>query len=418
MTVNKAEVLLTSEKRGQLWNLGIFDPETGTLLTTYKGNSTLSHTVSVLGNDYILSAQPDKPLLNVWQINRNEQASLRMFTPGKCTALACHPKGNYLIAAVDEKISIWQTSTGRLWSVVSAHYQPVTCLEFTKDGSHFVSAGADGQVLCWSLPVVISRRNLPGLQVAQVGKPDPRWSWRDHALPVTDLTISHGGVQSKIVTVSKDQTCKVFCLVSGQLILSVSFPVSLCSVALDSTCDTIYTGGDNGQIYIFSLRSPPRSVSVSSEAINATNLQAHKGPVTVLSLSLDGLHLASGGEDAAVRVWHVRSGQCVRTLDLKGPVTSLRYMIPPPGMLSSDQWRPARKLVALQKGAEDREPFITNIISKEEKQFRRYENKEPEPTDSSANLTKSEDTGRIQELADINNQLYQFAVKNILQQKT
>ena len=111
-------------------------------------------------------------------------------------------------------------------------------------------------------------------QVAQVGKPDPRWSWRDHALPVTDLTISHGGVQSKIVTVSKDQTCKVFCLVSGQLILSVSFPVSLCSLALDSTCDTIYTGGDNGQIYIFSLRSPPRSVSVSSEAINATNLQA------------------------------------------------------------------------------------------------------------------------------------------------
>jgi len=415
MTVNKAEVLLTSEKSGQLWNLGIFDPETGTLLTSFKGNSTLSHTVSLVGNDYILSAQPDKPLLNVWQTNRNEQASLRMFAPGKCTALAASPRGNYIIAAVDEKISIWQTSTGRLWNVLSAHYQPVTCLQFTNDGSHFVSAGADGQVLCWSLCTVISRRNLPGLQMAQVGKPDPRWSWRDHALPVTDLTISHGGVQSKIVTVSKDQTCKVFCLVSGQLLLSVAFPVALSCVAMDAACDSIYVGGDNGHIYTFSLRSPPRSVSVSAEAVSASNFSAHKGCVTHLSLSLDGLHLASGGEDAAVKIWHIRSGQCVRTIEMKGAVTSLRYMIPPPAMFSTELWQPSRKLVPLQKGAEDREPFVTSLISKEEKPLRRYEDKPAKQNDNAVQQTNSsEDTGRIQELTDINQQLYQFAVKNIL----
>ena len=105
---NKGEVLVSSESKGQMWNTGVWDPETGTLLTSYKGGSTLNRTLSLVGTDYMVSAHPDKPLLNVWQINRNEQMSLRMFTPGKCSSLTCSPRGSYLIAAVEEKISIWQ----------------------------------------------------------------------------------------------------------------------------------------------------------------------------------------------------------------------------------------------------------------------------------------------------------------------
>ena len=105
---NKGEVLVSSESKGQMWNTGVWDSETGTLLTSYKGGSTLNRTLSMVGTDYIVSAHPDKPLLNVWQINRNEQMSLRMFTPGKCSALTCSPRGSYLIAAVEEKISVWQ----------------------------------------------------------------------------------------------------------------------------------------------------------------------------------------------------------------------------------------------------------------------------------------------------------------------
>ena len=105
---NKGEVLVSSESKGQMWNTGVWDSETGTLLTSYKGGSTLIRTLSMVGTDYMVSAHPDKPLLNVWQINRNEQMSLRMFTPGKCSALTCSPRGSYLIAAVEEKISVWQ----------------------------------------------------------------------------------------------------------------------------------------------------------------------------------------------------------------------------------------------------------------------------------------------------------------------
>jgi len=416
---SKNEVLVSSDTSGQMWNLGVWDPETGTILTTYKGGATVPGTFCRVGGDYFLSANKDKPLLNVWQINRNEQLALRLFTPGKCSALTCSPSGAYLLAAVEENISIWQTSTGRLWRVLSSHYQTVSCLQFTRDGSHFVSGGGDGQVLCWSLAVVLARRNIPGLKVSQVGKPDPKWCWRDHALPVTGLHVTHGGVHAKVASVSKDQTCKLFSIVSGQLLLSVSFPVSLSSVTMGPTCDAIFVGGDNGDVMIVKLGAPPRTVAVSSESQDVTVLKGHSGSVTTLSLSLDGSKLSSGGQDATVRIWHISSGQCVRVLDHKGPVSSLEYMIPPPAMLNTDLWKPTRKLVPLQKGFDENEPFTSNVLSREPKPFRRLE---PETLDAAEDESvrresAAENDGKLAELAEINQQLYQFSVKHILHQK-
>ena len=91
---------------------------------------------------------------------------LRLFTPGPVSSLATSPSGSYLAAAVQESITIWQLGTGlgfkinqgwfvscnvffsgALLAVLSRHYQPVTVLSFTKDGSHLISGGEDGQVL-------------------------------------------------------------------------------------------------------------------------------------------------------------------------------------------------------------------------------------------------------------------------------
>ena len=44
-----------------------------------------------------------------------------------------------------------QVSTGNLLAILDKHYQAVTCIKFTDDGSHFVSAGQDNLVIAWSL---------------------------------------------------------------------------------------------------------------------------------------------------------------------------------------------------------------------------------------------------------------------------
>ena len=62
-------------------------------------------------------------------------------------------------------------SSGALLAVLSRHYQPVTVLSFTKDGSHLLSGGEDGQVLhevqmaqfSWVMPKSFL---LPGVSMA------------------------------------------------------------------------------------------------------------------------------------------------------------------------------------------------------------------------------------------------------------
>ena len=44
-----------------------------------------------------------------------------------------------------------QVCTGDLFAVLSRHYQTVSCLRCTDDGSHIVSGGEDNLLLVWSL---------------------------------------------------------------------------------------------------------------------------------------------------------------------------------------------------------------------------------------------------------------------------
>ena len=99
-----------------------------------------------LFQDWLISAPPDKPLLNVWQSSRAEQAPVRLFTPAPAQALSASPSGLYLAAATAETITIYLLSTGAVAGVVTRHYQPITVLAWTADSSHLISGGEDGQV--------------------------------------------------------------------------------------------------------------------------------------------------------------------------------------------------------------------------------------------------------------------------------
>lgn len=45
----------------------------------------------------------------------------------------------------------FQLTTGQLLTIISAHYQPISKLQFVSDGSALVSAGDDGVVQVWLL---------------------------------------------------------------------------------------------------------------------------------------------------------------------------------------------------------------------------------------------------------------------------
>nr|XP_006825898.1 PREDICTED: WD repeat-containing protein 18-like [Saccoglossus kowalevskii] len=200
------EVVLSSDISGQMWNSCIWDPHTGTSLMSYKGGSSAPRTLCLLGKDYLIAAVNCHPLLHVWALHRQDQQQSRIVCPGLVTALDTSPCGHYCVAGIVERLHVWHVNTGRLLAVLSRHYQQITCLEFTDDGSHIVSGAEDSLVLVWSMASILQNSSGFGSAI------EPVYVWSGHSLPITDLHCGHGGVMSRVASSSLDQTCKVCAL--------------------------------------------------------------------------------------------------------------------------------------------------------------------------------------------------------------
>jgi len=405
---DKHEVLLSSDNTG---NITVWDAVTGNSLHQYKGGQSAKNTVTWVGQDWLLSAPSDKPLLNVWQCNRSEQSPVRLFSPSLVSAMAVSPSGSYLVLSTQESINIYLLSTGNLLGVVTRHYQAVTVIKWTSDSSHFVSGGGDGQVLVWSLVNCISRRHLPGKEETSVGHVDPRYTWTGHALPVTGIHVGAGVAHgARVVTCSMDMTVKLYSLRTGDMLLSVSMTCPLTCVVMDHSETRVWVGDNDGNVHVISLMNPPRDVSVTSDRCNVSSLtRGHDTCVTMLSVSCDNMHVASGDQSGQVHVWDVSSGQIVRSLPHKGTITCLQFTLTPPSLSNKEYWNPGMKLVPLQKGV-NTERFECNLL-------RRKDLDEDETEDDFKYVgesSKETDTHTLEELKQINHQLYKYSLKHIL----
>ncbi|XP_047444165.1 WD repeat-containing protein 18 [Mugil cephalus] len=333
------EVILSSDSGSQLWNCTVFDPHSGSSLLSYRGGNSGARTLCVLGGEYLLSAQLTKNFINVWEIQRKDQLQQKIVCPGVITCLTSSPNGLFLAAGVSEAIYLWEVCTGKLMSVLSRHYQDITCLKFTDDSSHFISGGKDNLALVWSLSSVVQLDLSHG--------PEPRHVLSRHSLPITDLHCGLMGVQARVATASLDQTVKVWELSSGELLLSVLFDVEIMSVTFDPCEYFLFCGGSDGNIFQVSLcnQIPSREKSFQSDNEGNQVFKGHRNLVTCLSVSMDGTLLVSGSHDETVRLWDVQSKQSVRCFTHKGPVTNVVMMAAPANMFLPD----SRPSVALPR---------------------------------------------------------------------
>ncbi|KAK3091114.1 hypothetical protein FSP39_017219 [Pinctada imbricata] len=437
--VHQLKVLLTSEVTGQLSNVTVWDPESAIGILTYKGGTTVHHGLSLLAGQYILGASPAKPLLHVWALQKRDHMQMKMVCPGRVTALDCTPDGAYCIAAISEKVHIWQTCTGHLLTVLSRHYQDVHCLRCTEDGSFFVTGGDDNLVIAWSLPKVLAESMGPGLQVK------PHHVWSNHSLPITDIHIGIGGCLARVVSSSLDQTCRMWDVNTGDPLCTFVFDTAIHSVTMDPSEFRLYAGGSNGTIFTVNLFQSPSSFErhiVTDQSDNsAVQYKGHEKQVTCLCVSLDGNKLYSGSNDSSVKIWDIFSGQCLKTLPHKGAVTNAFIISTPPGVINSDL-KSTLPIQTFQRhlysrgqessGEQSNDTGTLNVFLTEEddetvEQDSRYNvlyelAREAGSQNKESKKTKDEEIqdlkAEINKLKAANSELYQYAVTHILQKES
>ncbi|XP_015605199.1 WD repeat-containing protein 18 [Cephus cinctus] len=310
------EVIVTSNNSDESTNAAVWDPCTGSLLSSYRNGGPVGyHTLQILNGSYILAADSTKPKLYMWPLNSQTPVSnIRLTTPGKVSALSCTPNGLYIVAAISEKLFIWQTNSGRLLTTLARHYQTITCLKFTQDGSTFATGGEDGLVFIWSLSKVINHKE----------QQSPSHSFAEHTLPVKDLHFGQFGPHSRLISVSLDRTARIYNSVSGILLLTLIFDVPLTSVTTDLKETQLLVGCSNGTIIKINLYDPPRGTDhyVDTEKNNSAIFRGHESNVVALSVSNDCRTLLSGSTDGALHLWDIPSRQITKTIQHKGPITT------------------------------------------------------------------------------------------------
>lgn len=336
------EIALSTEATGDNFCISLWDINSGMQLKAYKGGGCPCRCVCLLGNDYILASQASKPVIHVWNMAK-ETVLTKLICPGKVTAMTSSPDGVYCVVACGEKIYIWQVASGNLLALLSRHFQRVSCLKFTDDGSHFLSCGDDNLVMVWKMARLLS------FSSSSLGtfesSPSPRYTWSDHALPVTDIHCGHGGMRAHVITSSLDQTCKLYDLSSGDLLCSIVFDVGVTAVVMDAAEQSFFAGCTDGSIYQVELFRRGMKNNIHMEKEEALIFNGHSKQVNSLAVSMDSTLLLSGSEDQSARVWHVHSRQCLRVVNHKGAVTNSQ-IIPKP--LYLDNPPPKSSLLPIQ----------------------------------------------------------------------
>ncbi|KAK0446690.1 WD40 repeat-like protein [Armillaria borealis] len=334
--------------------VAIHDIQTGTPLASFKQTNAGAHcTAFVESGDsqggFVLAAQPDKSLLNVYNFQK-DQISLKMVLPEKLSCIAVDHRGEYAVGGTSNgRIYLWEVSSGVLFNSWDAHYREITVLRFTQDGAALISGSQDSGVSVWS----VSRLLDDDLQNELVL---PYCTLADHTLSVTDIVCGLGTFPTcRVLTASIDHSVKLWDLSSKSLLTVFQFPKAIACLAWDPTERMFFAASSDGSIYQMNLfrQSKDAMKGRTMEAIGGAGVHEiiridDEGPipsnkrliavgqdVTCLSISFTGSLLLVGTSLGLIHIYDIASHQLLRTISThKGfSITYIATMLKPPDLI-------------------------------------------------------------------------------------
>lgn len=200
----------------------------------------------------------------------------------------------------DSNVALFGSADGalRLWDIregaglverafLQGHDSPVEAIAFSPNGE--MLAGSGGRAF-----LTENREdNLYAITVWDVDNVFLLGGLRGHTDSVTGLVFSADS--STLISGSLDGFIRVWSMAGLQEVSNIEIGEPITAIALSSNGTTLAIGTQTGSIALFDL-------ATSSEL---ATLSGHTGAVNSLSFNANGSLLASGGEDAILRLWDV-----------------------------------------------------------------------------------------------------------------
>jgi WD40 repeat protein/transcriptional regulator with XRE-family HTH domain len=258
---------------GQDGSVGVWDVLSRQFVATLGGHTGPAYGVAVSADGALIACGGYDTSVSFWDAPSGRLLTARQGNAPACgRAVAVSGDGRVVACgSLDGVVRLWEAASGQVVASVSAHSGVVYGVALSADGGLLTSCGQDGTLKLWS----VVRHGIDELGTS--GAPD------------ASLLATMHGHSGAVLAVALSEH-------SG----------ALASTGLDGTL----------RLWSFALREAQDEVRSSREAnalLQAT-LQGHTGVVYGVALCSDGRLLASGSQDAIVRVWEPSSGRLLASL--------------------------------------------------------------------------------------------------------
>jgi WD40 repeat protein/serine/threonine protein kinase len=298
---------------GKDQTIKLWDTATGNEVITLRGHLDIVRTVAFSRNGRQLVSASHDMTVRVWDATplngQTDSASLTLRGhEGDVASLAFSSDGHYLVSAgQDRTVRLWDARTGEQLKALQGHKGVVLTVAFSPDGRWLASRGSrDPTVTIWDTTTWEVNRSFH--------QPSNSFNHSVAFSPDGKLLAAAGAspsdVNQQVVMIRDASTGREIHRMPGHT-------WNISGVAFDRTGEFLASAGADSTVRIWDVRAGKQVVTLQP---------GHEGSATSVDFSPDGRYLASGSLDRTVKIWSTRTWTLRRTLaDAYGGIQSLAF---------------------------------------------------------------------------------------------